>query len=67
MKEAMAFSHLTCAIVCAKWALELGFSQIRQIIILIGGLLLGPLMLLILYVYLIRKARTEGKAGGKFL
>jgi len=67
MKEAIVAANLTCAIVCAKWALELGFSQLRQIIILIGGLLLGPLMLLILYVYLIRKAKGEGQPGSKIV
>jgi len=67
MRDAIVVSNLTCAIVCAKWALELGFSQLRQIIVLIGGLLLGPLMLLILYVYLIRKAQTEKMPGGKMV
>lgn len=65
MKEVFVVSNLTCAIISAKWALELGYSQLRQIICLVGGLLLGPLMLLILYVYLIRKARAEGQAGGR--
>jgi hypothetical protein len=67
MKEAIAVSNVACSIVCAKWALELGFSQLRQIIVLFGGLLFGPLMLLILYVYLILKARSEGQRGGKLV
>lgn len=65
MKESIAISNLICAIVCAKWALDLGYSQIRQIILMIGGLIFGPLMLLILYVYLIRKAKDEGRTGAK--
>lgn len=65
MKDAIAVSNVACAIVCAKWALDLGFSQLRQILFLIGGLLFGPLVLLILYVYLIRKARSQGQPGGK--
>ena len=64
MKEAIAVSNLTCALVCAKWALDLGYSQSRQILFLIGGLLFGPLVLLVLYVYLIRKARSEKLPGG---
>jgi hypothetical protein len=67
MKEAIVVANLTCAIVCAKWALELGFSQLRQILVLIGGLLFGPLTLLILYVYLIRKAKSEGQPGSKIV
>ena len=67
MKESIIVSNLACAIICAKWALDLGFSQIRQILFLIGGLLLGPIMLLVLYVFLINKARKEGGTGGRVL
>ena len=67
MKEAIAVSNVVCAIVCAKWALDLGFSQVRQILFLIGGLIFGPLVLLILYVYLVRKATSEGQPGGKIV
>jgi len=65
MKEAIVISNVCCAIICAKWALDLGFSQIRQILFLIGGLILGPLMLLVLYVFLINKAKAEGQPGAK--
>lgn len=65
MIQAIAVSNVTCAIVCAKWALDLGFSQLRQIIFLIGGLLFGPLVLLVLYVYLVNQARNAGQPGGK--
>ena len=64
MKETIIVSNVSCAIICAKWALDLGFSQLSQILFLIGGLILGPLMLLILYVRLIYKARKEGSGGG---
>jgi hypothetical protein len=67
MKEVIAVSNVTCAIVCAKWALDLGFSQLRQILFLIGGLLFGPLALLILYIYLINKAKKEGQPGAKMV
>lgn len=65
MIESLAVGNIVCAIVCAKWALELGFSQTRQMLLLIGGILFGPLTLLILYVYLVRKAGEEGRPGGK--
>lgn len=47
---------LTCGIISAKWALELGFNQFRQLLWGIGGVILGPIMLLILYVRLIYKS-----------
>jgi hypothetical protein len=50
MLEAIIVSNLTCGIICAKWALDLGFSQVRQVLLLIGGWLFGPLTLLILFV-----------------
>ena len=67
MVEVIAVSNATCAVVCGKWALELGYSQGRQVLAMMAGLLFGPLMLLNLYLYLLRKARKEGSAGGKFL
>lgn len=57
MVEAIAVSNVTCAIVCAKWALDLGFSQVRQGLFLLGGVLFGPLTLLILYIFLVNKAK----------
>ena len=65
MKEIIIVSNLSCAVICAKWALDLGYSQIRQVVFLIGGLLIGPIMLLILYVFLVNKARKEGGSGAK--
>jgi hypothetical protein len=47
---------LLCGTISAKWAMELGFSQTRQIIFGMGGLLFGPVMPLILYILLLRKA-----------
>ena len=44
-----------CAVISAKWAMELGLSQGRQILWGIGGLIFGPLMLLNAYIYLVRK------------
>ncbi|MFB3787561.1 MAG: hypothetical protein ACE15F_14465 [bacterium] len=67
MKEAIILSNLSCAIISAKWALDLGYSQVRQIIILIGGLLFGPIMLLILYILCVQKTMKEGGSGGQLL
>jgi hypothetical protein len=51
---AFVYIHVVAAIVCAKWAMELGFSQLRQLLWGIAGLVAAPLILLILYVRLIR-------------
>jgi hypothetical protein len=50
-------------IICAKWALELGFSQPRQILWGVAGLFAGPLVLLILYARLVRAGaeRANGR------
>lgn len=51
-----------CAVISAKWAMELGLGQGRQILWGIGGLILGPIMLLNAYIYLVRKnMESEGK------
>lgn len=52
---AVGHVHLIAAIICAKWALDLGFSQTRQLLWAIAGLVAAPLILLILYVRLIRE------------
>jgi hypothetical protein len=67
MIKSIAVGNLVCAMVCAKWALELGYSQTRQVLFLIAGLLFGPLTLLILYVYLVEKAQKEGRPGSKLI
>jgi hypothetical protein len=67
MRQTILVSNVSCAIICAKWALDLGFSQLRQLLFLIGGLIFGPLMLLILYIFLINKAKEEGSTGAKIV
>jgi hypothetical protein len=52
----IGYVHLIAAIICAKWAMDLGFSQFRQLLWGIAGFLAAPLILLILYVRLIRKS-----------
>ena len=54
---------LTCAIICGKWAMELGFSEFRQILWGIFALLTGPLALLILYLRLIRQATRNAMSS----
>jgi len=65
MTEALIGANVLCALISAKWALELGFSEGRQLLYLIGGLLLGPFMLLILYIRLQYKHRAENKLQNK--
>jgi hypothetical protein len=49
------------AVISAKWAMDLGCSQARQIIWFVAGLLLGPLAMLILYVRLLGVAPEPAK------
>jgi len=67
MMDSIAVGNVVCAIVSAKWALELGVSQARQILFLVAGLLFGPLTLLILYVYHVENAKKRGWTGGKLV
>ena len=57
---------LLTAIICGKWAMELGYRQSRQLLWMIAGLMIPPLALLMLYVRQIRRFREQGKAGGRF-
>ena len=52
---------LLSAIISAKWAMDLGFSQGRQVLLGIGGLILGPLIPLVLYIYLLYAAKGSAK------
>jgi hypothetical protein len=52
----IGYVHLIAAIICAKWAMDLGFSQFRQLLWAIAGFIGAPLILLILYVRLIRRS-----------
>jgi hypothetical protein len=56
---------LITAIICGKWAMELGFRQSRQLLWMIVGFVIPPLGLLVLYVRQIRRFRQEGKTGGR--
>jgi hypothetical protein len=46
----IAILNLICGLVSTKWVLDLDFSQTRQLIFMFGGFILGPIILLVLYV-----------------
>jgi hypothetical protein len=51
----VGYVNLIAAFICAKWAMELGFSQVRQLLWAIAGFVAAPLILLVLYVRLVRE------------
>ena len=53
--------------VSAKWALELGFSQLSQIAHFLAGLFIGPLVLLTLYIRLINQRKEMGLLGSQYI
>jgi hypothetical protein len=59
MYSTLAGMNVVCAIISAKWAMELGYSQGRQILHLIGAVILGPVMLLVLYIYLLNQRQKD--------
>jgi hypothetical protein len=61
VETALVIVAVTCAIVCARWAMDLGFSQVRQVLWGIFGLVAGPLAMLCLYVRLVRAAPDRAK------
>ncbi|PKO19770.1 hypothetical protein CVU37_01895 [candidate division BRC1 bacterium HGW-BRC1-1] len=60
------YGNLCCAIVSAKWSLELGYSQLRQMLIFAASLLLGPIVLANLYIYIVREAAKHGDKGAEW-
>lgn len=67
MRDSIIVSNVACAIICAKWGLDLGYSQVSQFLLLLGGLIFGPLALLILYVRLIYRAGDKGETSGRMV
>ncbi len=53
---------LGSGIVCAKWAMDLGYSQVRQLIWGLIGTVAGPLALLILYCRQLRQVKGPARA-----
>ena len=60
-------TNIACSIICAKWALDLGYSQSRQIIWGLGGMFFGPFIMLILYIRFIYIAKSEGSSSGDII
>ena len=60
-------TNIACSIICAKWALDLEYSQSKQIIWGLGGIFFGPLIMLLLYIRLIYKAKSEGSSSGDII
>jgi hypothetical protein len=60
-ETALAGLGLVSALICGKWAMDLGFSQFSQALWAIAGLFAGPVVLLILYVRLLREANGSAK------
>jgi predicted membrane protein len=58
------YVNLIAAVIAGKWALELGFSQVRQLLWMIAAFVFPPLVLLALYVRLIRRQQAEHKLAG---
>ncbi len=52
------------AVICGKWAMELGFRQSVQVLWMVAGFVLPPVALLALYVRLARRSPMEGKPAG---
>jgi hypothetical protein len=55
------YIHLIGAIIAAKWAADLGFSQFRQLLGAIAGLVAAPVVLLILYIRLISQGPESAR------
>lgn len=60
------FSFL-CGVIAAKWGMELGVSQLTQLALLVCGLFLGPVLLLLMYIFLVYKFKREGRPGTQFI
>ncbi|QEL19862.1 hypothetical protein [Limnoglobus roseus] len=58
---------LTCGILSAKWSMELGMNQFRQLLWGVAGVLLGPLALLILYVRHLGARQANGVHGAQWI
>ena len=67
MKESIILPNFACSIVCAKWALDLEYSQFRQIIWGLGGMLFGPFIMLLLYIRFIYLAKSGGSSSGNII
>lgn len=58
---------LACAVVSAKWAMDLGYGQSTQALYGVAGAVFGPLILLLLYVRLLRSQQARHLPGGRVI
>ena len=59
--SSVGYIHFLSALIAAKWAMDLGFSQFRQLLWFIAALFAAPLVLLILYLRLIPNASESAR------
>jgi hypothetical protein len=52
-----------CGLIAAKWGLELGVSQFRQLLLFILGCLTGPFILVLQYIYLVYMFKEQDRSG----
>jgi len=50
----------------AKWSMELGYSQLAQMGMFFFGLLLGPFVLIHLYVKMLHRRAAANEPGAQF-
>ena len=62
-EAALGIALATCAVISAKWALDLGYGQVSQFLHAIGGLVIGPLVLLILYARAAQRQMDNERVG----
>ena len=55
-----------CAIIAAKWAADLGFSQVSQMLWAVLAFFLPPLALIALYVRHLGLLKQKGQPGGNW-
>ena len=67
MNEQILLGLAICAVLSAKWAMELEFNQFRQLLWGIAGFVAGPLGLLILYVRLLKRQMNAARTRREML
>ncbi len=53
-------------VISAKWAMELGYSQLSQMAMFVAGCFAGPLVLFILYTRFLYLRKKNGDSGTQF-
>jgi len=58
MRDMVALVNFTCAVIGGKWALDMECDVFKHLLMVLGGIFLGPLMLLGIYIYMMVKGRN---------